>query len=162
MKPLLRCLPILLAPALLAGGAPEHPFRIGIVGAFPLSDFKDRTSGAGVGLSAGWAFWQVSPGSTLGLRLAHRTFGTPTDRATVTDAGFDLCTRIRGGFYDRISLGAAARVDLPGQSATTKLAGEFGIGYRFEVPVGLEVYHARLAASAPPSATVNVAVSWYF
>jgi hypothetical protein len=131
------------------------------VGAFPLSDVPDRTSGAGVGLSAGWTFWQVSPGGTLGLRLAHRTFGTPTDRATVTDAGFDLCTRIRGGFYDRFSLGAA-RVDLPGQSATTKLAGEFGIGYRFEVPVGLEVYHTRLAASAPPSATVNLAVSWYF
>jgi hypothetical protein len=161
MKQLLRCLPILLAQALLAGGAPERPFRVGILGAFPLSDFKDRTSGSGVGLSAGWALWQMTPDTTLGLRLAHRSFATPTDRATVTDAGFDLCTRVRGGFYDRFAIGAA-RVDLPGRPATTKLAGEFGIGYRFEVPVGLEVYHARLAASEPPSATVNVAVSWYF
>lgn len=161
MKPLLRCMPILLAPALLAGGAPERPFRVGILGAFPLSDFKDQTTRAGVGLSAGWAFWQMTPGATLGLRLAHRSFTTPTDRATVTDAGFDLCTRIRGGFYDRFAIGAA-RVDVPGQPATTKLAGEFGIGYRFGASVGLEVYHASLAASKPPSATVNVAVSWYF
>lgn len=149
------------ASTLLAADPPQTGFWAGVVGGFPLSDFKDRTSTSGPGISAGWSFWQIAPGSALGLYLEHRSFASNPARATLTDLGFDLRGSIHGGFYDRFGL-SAERVDVPGTKATTKLGGRFGVGYRFDSPLGIEIYTSHLAASRPPATTINVAVLWAF
>ena len=135
--------------------------RASLIGSFPLSDLKDQTSTSGFGLSAGWSFWQMSPSCRLGAYVAFRSYSSRTGRANLSDAGLDLRTTIQGGFYNRIAIGAE-RIQLPGTPATTKLGGEFGFGYRFKVPIGIEVYESRIAASSPSNSALNVAVSWYF
>lgn len=135
--------------------------RASLIGSFPLSDLKDQTSTSGFGLSAGWSFWQMSPNCRLGTYVAFRSYSTRTERAYLLDAGLDLRTTIQGGFYNRIAIGAE-RIRLPGTTATTKLGGEFGFGYRFKAPIGIELYESRTAASSPSNSTINVAVSWCF
>ncbi len=154
---------LLVASALpsLAQSPDEPSRRVSLIGSFPQSDLKDLTSGAGIGLSAGWTFWQMSPSCRLGAFLAYRTYATPSERVNLSDAGMDLFTTIQGGLYNRLAIGAE-RVDIPGFPATIKLVGEFGVGYRFKAPLGVEVYESHLAASRPSTTTLNVAVAWYF
>lgn len=132
-----------------------------LIGSFPQSDLKELASDSGIGLSVGWTFWQMSPSCRLGAFLEHRTYSTPSERVKLSDAGMDLFTSIKGGFYNRLALGAE-RVEFPGFSATIKLVGEFGLGYRFKAPLGVEVYESHLAASSPSTTTLNLTVSWYF
>lgn len=154
---------LLVASALpsLAQSPNDPSRRVNLIGSFPRSDLKDLTSGAGIGLSAGWTFWQMSPSCRIGAFLAYRTFAMPSERVNLSDAGLDLFTPIKGGLYSRLATGAE-RVDIPGFPATIKLVGEFGLGYRFKAPLGVEVYESHLAASRPSTTTLNVAVSWYF
>lgn len=154
---------LLIAAALpsLAQSPKEPSRRVSLVGSFPQSDLKDLASGAGIGLSAGWAFWQMSPSCRLGAFLAYRTYSSPSKRVNLSDAGMDVFTTLKGGFYNRLALGAE-RVEFPGSPATIKLVGEFGLGYRFKAPLGVEVYESHLAASSPSTTTLNLAVSWYF
>ncbi len=154
---------LLIASALpaLAQSPRDLSRRVDLIGSFPQSDLKASTSDAGIGLSAGWTFWQMSPSCRLGAFLEHRTYSAPSGRVNLSDIGMDLFTSIKGGFYNRLAVGGE-RVGFPGTPATIKLVGEFGLGYRFKAPLGVEVYESHLAASSPSATTLNVAVSWYF
>jgi hypothetical protein len=66
-------------------------------------------------------------------------------------------SRIKGGFYDRFGIGAI-RVKLPNEKATTKLVGVFGIGYRFNNALGLEIYSSSPPSSNSPASTLNMAI----
>lgn len=160
-KPSILFLLVASAWPSLAQSPKEPAGRVSLIGSFPQSDLKDLTSGAGLGLSAGWTFWQMAPSCRLGAFVAFRTYGTPSERVNLSEAGVDLFTALKGGLYNRLALGAE-RVDLPGFPATIKLVGEFGVGYRFKAPLGIEVYESHLAASRPSTTSLNVAVAWYF
>jgi hypothetical protein len=161
LKHLVPALTIVSAVSGYAQGRTDLGLQASLIGSFPQSDLKDQTSTSGFGLSISWSFWQMSPNCQLGAYVEHRTYSTHAERANLSDAGLNLLTTIRGGFYNRIAIGAE-RVDLPGATATTKLGGEFGFGYRFKSSLGVEVYESRLAASSPSSTALNLAVSWYF
>lgn len=160
-KPSFLLLLVAAACPSFAQDSKDLPRRVSLIGAFPQSGLKDLTSGAGVGLSAGWTFWQMSPSCRLGTFLEHRTFAMSSGRVNLSDAGMDVFTSLKGGFYNRLAVGAE-RIEFPGFPATIKLVGEFGLGYRFKAPLGVEVYESHLAASRPSATTLNVAVSWYF
>jgi len=152
-----------LSPIILRAGVPSvESIRAGFTISAPLGGFKDIASSlAGFGVAAGWRFWDMSPDCRVGLFLEHRVYSTATDRAALTDLGFDLRTRIRGGFYNRLGL-SGERVVFPGDRTTTKLGGVFGFGYRTSGPLGFELYTTHLAASRPSATTLNVAVTWHF
>jgi hypothetical protein len=152
-----------ISPIFLKADAPSaKSFRAGIVGSVPLGRFRDlASSSAGFGVTAGWRFWEMSPNCRAGLFLEHRSYSTNTNRATLTDLGFDIRTHIHGGFYNRLGL-SGERADFPGAGATIKLGGVFGFGYRTLGPIGLEVYTTHLAASRPSATTINAAVLWHF
>lgn len=103
----------------------------------------------------------MSPNCRAGFFVEHRIYTTDTDRATLTDFGFDIRTHIHGGFYNRLGL-SGERGDFPGAGATIKLGGVFGFGYRTHGPMGFEVYTTHLAASRPSATTINAAVFWHF
>ena len=75
-----------MASTLLAADPPQTDFWAGVVGGFPLSDIKDRTATSGLGVSAGWSFWQIAPGSALGLYLEHRSFASRPPATTINFA----------------------------------------------------------------------------
>ena len=135
--------------ALRAEAPAVESFRVGILGSSPLGGFKDlASSSAGFGVAAGWRFWDMSPDCRVGLFLEHRVYSTATDRAALTDLGFDLRTRIRGGFYNRLGLGGE-RVDFPGDRTTTKLGGVFGFWIPHPRPTGVRALHHPPGGLAP-------------
>jgi hypothetical protein len=151
----------LACPVFAQGSAQSLQRRVGLVASLPLSDLKDLTTGSGVGLSAGWGFLQLSPNCTLGAFMEYRSFSSPSEKISLSDTGLDLHTTIKGGFYNRLGIGAE-RVKFPMLPSTIKLMGEFGFGYRFDIPIGVELYESHLAASTPTTTTLNFALSWYF
>ncbi|WP_243318925.1 hypothetical protein [Geothrix paludis] len=140
---------------------PKERFRVGLVASFPISDFKDSTSSAGPGISAGWSFWTISPNTSAGMYLENGWYSADSGTAVLTNLGFEMRSRLNGGFYDRYGIGAV-RVKAPTSEATIKLGGVFGFGYRFSDAVGIELYGAFLASSQPPASTLNMAVVWNF
>lgn len=148
--------------SLIAGdrGA-SNAFQVGLVGSFPLSNFKDRTGSSGLGISAGWGFWKMSADSTANTFLEYRTYSANSGHATLADLGFDIQWKIQGGFYTRLGL-SAERIHQPNANDTTKLGGIFGFGYRSKGSVGAEVYETHLASSNPSATTLNIAVTWSF
>lgn len=146
----------------LGAGEPfPETARGGIVATFSLSDLKERTSSFGVGINAGWGFWKASENSEVGLYLEHRVYSGAEGRTHLSDLGVDLRSRLYRGFYDRFGL-SAERVESPGNRETIKLGGVFGVGYRFDGPLGIELYSTHLASSKPASSTVNLSLIWYF
>lgn len=146
---------------LFSGGNTTGDFRLALLGTIPFSDLKDRGASTGIGASVAWRCWQMSESSSVQLLLEHRIYSTKPGQASLTDAGFDIQSRIHGGFYSRIGL-TAERIDLTGMPGTTRLGGIFGFGFRGRSAFGVEIYEFHSASSTPSINTLNVALTWSF